>query len=171
MIRCESLAQEQQQNPPPVVVYFGKQFGQGTAVIVPERVSLSNRVWFGLSDRWHCRAPVKPFAELVCRKCPCLLEWTFPWDKLVWGCSRVARGEASFWSRDSCFCTGIVLPLFVLVVLQSVLVVLQLGSGSCRCVLERPFVIYQLWVIVIQEGCFVGCFIILDIADLSCLGS
>lgn len=49
-----------------------------------------------------------------------------------------------FLSWDSSFGTVTVLPLLVLVALQSVLIVLQLSSGYCMCVLERPFVIYLL---------------------------
>lgn len=76
------------------------------------------------------------------------------------GTTEWLQGEASFWSWNSCFGTVIVLYLFVLVALQSVLVVLRL---LYMCI--RPFVVYQLWIVMYElfrKAVFQGLFYYLE---------
>lgn len=145
-------------------VYFGKQFGQGSTVII--------QVMFGYKMSLVCsvrqvllHSSKKRLLSLCAKIAPVYGNDNFSWDKLV---CRVQQSDSkvshAFLNWDSSFGTVIVLPLLLLVVLQSVLVVLQLSSVFCMCVLKRPFIIYLLWMMVIEESYFLGYFIILNTA-------
>lgn len=145
-------------------VYFGKLFGQGSTVII--------QVMFGYKMSLVCsvrqvslHSSEKHLLSLCAKNAPVYWNDNFSWGKRV---CRVQQSDSRvshpFLSWDSSFGTVTVLPLLMLVALQSVLVVLQLSSGYCMCVLERPFVIYLLWMMVIEESYFMGYFIILNTA-------
>lgn len=89
---------------------------------------------------------------------PVCWEKNFSWDIVVcWGQQGCLQGEASFLTWNCCLETVIVLHLFMLVVLQLVLVVLRL-----LYVCISPFVIYQLWIIIMQESCVSRAFYYLE---------
>lgn len=88
---------------------------------------------------WTC---VQKMHRFIGMEISAEVNWYAGHSKVTQGWSILVKPGFLLWHRES-------FALFMLVALQSVLVALQLCSGCCTCVLERPFVIYQLWMTVI----------------------
>lgn len=92
--------------------------------------------WFALSDRCALLCSCKTICWACVQKMHLFIGMKISAETGMQGTTKWFKGEASFSSWDSCFGPVIVLPLFMLIVLQSVLVALQLCSGYCVYVLK-----------------------------------